>query len=209
MVDQLEQAAVRPVCAGDGHTGFKPVPPRCLRRGHGRCGGATSDCLPPPSVLSRVPYWCLVLEPVDPNHEGVDVEQDGAQWAASSGRVRRDRQFGLPDGRPVRCVLAGGGDPDGRVRGRRQVGTTRQQAKGDLGETRLDQPRSSSRLSGRSRQDIGSERMLNGDPDYARYPGSVEAWHDGTRLTDEEQTQLLDGTVVERGENHVRSRHDL
>ena len=32
--------------------------------------------------------------------------------------------------------------------------------------------------------------MLNGDPDYGRYARSVEAWPDGARLTDEEQTQL-------------------
>jgi hypothetical protein len=46
-----------------------------------------------------MPCWCLILDPVDPNHDGVDVGRDGAQWGASSGSVLRDRQLGLPGGR--------------------------------------------------------------------------------------------------------------
>jgi hypothetical protein len=55
-----------------------------------------------------MPYWCLVLDPLDPNHDGVDVGRDGAQWGRVVGSVLRDPQLGLPGGRPVRWVLAGG-----------------------------------------------------------------------------------------------------
>jgi pimeloyl-ACP methyl ester carboxylesterase len=41
----------------------------------------------------------------------VDVERDGAQRGAASVTVLRERQLRLPDGRLLRCVLAGSGDP--------------------------------------------------------------------------------------------------
>jgi hypothetical protein len=44
---------------------------------------------------------------------------------------------------------------------------------------------------------VGGEAMLGGSPDFIVYAQYLKAWSDGTPLTDEERTKVLDDLVEE------------